>query len=82
MIFAIENFSKPFCGGIDVADGGGDTDDACTFAVIIVLLADSMIGLFDINGTPIGLHGCIPLEICLRLTRRRKENSLISIDKS
>lgn len=70
MILAIENFNGPFCDGIDgwvwVTDGvGGDTDE------IIVLFADSMMGLFDVNGTPIGLHGCMPLEIC-RLKKKKK----------
>lgn len=78
MILAIENFSGPFCWGMEdcviVAGGGGETETECMFDEIIVLFADSIIGLFDVNGTPIGLHGCMPLEICQIEKREKQEN--------
>lgn len=68
IIFAIENFNGPFCCGIKdcVRDAGGDgeNDDEYMLDEITELFADSIIGLFDVNGTPIGLDGCMPLDIC------------------
>lgn len=68
IILAIENFNCPFCWAIadEVMDagGGGETEDESMCDEIIVLFADSIIGLLDVNGTPIGLLGCMPLEIC------------------
>lgn len=71
MIFAMENFNgkavaRCCCdefGGDDeiVIIGGDDKGDAVIDCVL--LAAVSMIGLFDVNGTPDGLQGCMPAEI-------------------
>lgn len=74
IIFAIENFNGPFCCGIkDCAGGDGENDDEYMLDEITELFADSIIGLFDVNGTPIGLDGCMPLDIC---ELKEKKNSL------
>lgn len=77
MILAMENFSGPLCCGIEdcVMDAGGNGDGETDDDEIIVLFADSMMGLFDVNGTPIGLHGCMPLEIC-QLKAEEKKNRI------
>lgn len=72
IIFAIENFNgnefRCCCGCADVFDGeivmigGEDKGDAVIDCVLFA--AVSIIGLFDVNGTPDGLRGCIPEEIC------------------
>lgn len=73
IIFAIENFNgnEFLCCGCgcraDVFDGeivmidGEDKGDAVIDCVLFA--AVSIIGLFDVNGTPDGLRGCIPDEI-------------------
>lgn len=63
MIFAMENFNGPRCGDIVGFLKSGDTGDDCVFDDVIVLLAASMIGLFDVSGIPGGLHGCMLVEI-------------------
>lgn len=70
MIEAMENFKGcdvrcccvfiVFDGDVFIIDGDeiGDTVIDC-----VLLAAVSMIGLFDVSGTPVGLCGCIPDEI-------------------
>lgn len=73
IIFAIENFNGNVvlccCGCLaDVFDGeiviidGDDNGDAVIIECVL-FAAVSIIGLFDVNGTPDGLRGCIPEEI-------------------
>lgn len=73
IILAIENFNgnavRCCCGccavvfdGEIVIIGGEDNGDAVIDCVLFA--AVSIIGLFDVNGTPDGLRGCIPDEIC------------------
>lgn len=84
MIFAIENFNgnevRCCCGcwavvfdGEIVMIDGEDKGDA----VAVLFAAVSIIGLFDVSGTPDGLCGCIPDEICnYNSTNNRHEKKI------
>lgn len=81
IIFAIENFNgkEALCCCCDcwtdvfdgeiVIIGGDDMGDAVSDCVLFD--AVSIIGLFDVNGTPDGLRGCMPEEIC-NLKKKKK----------
>lgn len=51
--------------------GGDDKGDAVIDCVLFA--AVSIIGLFDVNGTPDGLQGCMPAEIYNSSNHKEKE---------
>lgn len=93
MIFAMENFNgKAFrccccwdgCRAVAfdgeiVIIGGEDKGDAVIDCVLFA--AVSIIGLFDVNGTPDGLRGCMPDEIYknARRTHKKKKKKRMKI---
>lgn len=90
IIFAMENFkgnadvrcccdtcwTDGFCGDDEIVMiGGDDKGDAVIDCVLFA--AVSIIGLFDVNGTPDGLQGCMPAEIynssnSMRMDKRKE----------
>lgn len=92
IIFAIENFNgnefRCCCGcwavvfvdGEIVMIGGDDKGDAVIDCVLFA--AVSIIGLFDVNGTPDGLRGCIPEEIWNQTKTKRTKINRLSNDLS
>lgn len=52
--------------------GGDDKGDAVIDCVLFA--AVSIIGLFDVNGTPDGLQGCMPAEIYNSKRKEKKKS--------